>query len=211
MRRRRRYLNQCLRSVHQAAGTVWIVTDPVEPLDIVSGAFEAQHMNTVSLLSDAFDRVLESATDTVAKLTPGQLTQRPDERANSIAWLVWHLTRVQDDHVCDLAGVEQTWSADGWSARFALDLDEADTGYGHTREEVAKVTADSSMLTNYLAAVTARTKEYLTSLHDDDYDRVIDSFWDPPVTVGVRLISVVNDDTQHAGQAAYVRGLLFSD
>ena len=39
-------------------------------------------------------------------------------------------------------------------------------------------------------------------------DRVVDRTWDPPVTLGVRLVSILDDDTQHAGQAAYVRGLL---
>jgi hypothetical protein len=40
-----------------------------------------------------------------------------------------------------------------------------------------------------------------------DLDRVVDKRWDPPVTLGVRLVSVVDDDAQHVGQAAYVRGL----
>ena len=39
-------------------------------------------------------------------------------------------------------------------------------------------------------------------------DRVVDERWDPPVTLGVRLISVVDDDVQHTGQAAYLKGLL---
>ena len=49
---------------------------------------------------------------------------------------------------------------------------------------------------------------YLATLDDDDLDRVVDTRWDPPVTVGVRLVSVIADDLQHVGQAAYVRGLL---
>ena len=45
-------------------------------------------------------------------------------------------------------------------------------------------------------------------LTDDDLDRIVDTSWDPPVTLGVRLISVLSDDLQHAGQAAFVRGVL---
>ena len=60
----------------------------------------------------------------------------------------------------------------------------------------------------YHDAVYARTIEYVRTLQDADLDRVVDTSWDPPVTLGVRLVSVVNDDQQHVGQAAFVRGLL---
>ena len=54
----------------------------------------------------------------------------------------------------------------------------------------------------------ARTHGYLATLTAGDLDRIVDERWDPPVTLGVRLVSIVDDDIQHAGQAAYVRGLL---
>ena len=56
--------------------------------------------------------------------------------------------------------------------------------------------------------MAARTRSFLGSLTADDLDRVVDEAWDPPVTLGVRLVSIADDDIQHAGQAAYVRGLL---
>ena len=56
----------------------------------------------------------------VEGLTPDQLAFRVDGQANSIAWLVWHLTRIQDDHVADAADTEQVWTAGGWAKRFAL-------------------------------------------------------------------------------------------
>jgi hypothetical protein len=46
------------------------------------------------------------------------------------------------------------------------------------------------------------------SLSEADLTRVVDRNWDPPVTVSVRLVSVIADDLQHVGQAAYVRGIL---
>ena len=49
---------------------------------------------------------------------------------------------------------------------------------------------------------------YVQGLGEADLDRVVDLNWDPPVTLGVRLVSVINDDLQHGGQAAYVRGML---
>jgi uncharacterized damage-inducible protein DinB len=56
--------------------------------------------------------------------------------------------------------------------------------------------------------VHARSAEFLRGLSDEDLDRVVDTNWDPPVTLGVRLVSVLSDDFQHLGQAAYLRGLL---
>ncbi|GAA5020768.1 hypothetical protein GCM10025734_75280 [Kitasatospora paranensis] len=122
---------------------------------------------------------------------------------------MWHLTRIQDDHVADVAGAEQLWTADGWADRFALPLPPGDTGYGHGPDEVAAVRVGSAdLLTGYHDAVHARTAAYVRTLRDTDLGRVVDERWDPPVTLGVRLVSVVSDDLQHAGQAAFVRGAL---
>ncbi|RFS82580.1 DUF664 domain-containing protein [Actinomadura spongiicola] len=161
------------------------------------------------MLTDAFDRIREEVHSAVDGLTPKQLAYRADEAANTIAWLVWHLTRVQDDHIAGVAGTPQAWTDDGWAGRFGLPFDPSDTGYGHTVDEVASVRVESAdLLTGYHDTVHARTVEYVGTLRDADLDRVVDRSWDPPVTLGVRLISVVSDDLQHAGQAAFIRGLV---
>jgi hypothetical protein len=165
-------------------------------------------MTPAELLSDAFQRIVEGGTAVVDGLDPDRLAHRPGPDANSIAWLVWHLARVQDDHVAEVAGREQVWTARGFAVRFDLPLDESDTGFGHDRDDVAKVRADAGLLAAYLTAVHEQTIAYLETLGPDDLDRVVDRRWDPPVTLGVRLVSVVDDDSQHLGQASYVRGLL---
>ncbi len=166
-------------------------------------------MGTSEILLDAFTRVRGTVHAAVDGLTPEQLAFRVDGRANSIAWLVWHLTRIQDDHVADAADAEQVWIADGWADRFALPIDRRATGYAHRSGEVAAVRVRSAdLLTGYYDAVQARTVDYVRRLTDRDLDRVVDESWDPPVTLGVRLVSVISDDLQHAGQAAFVRGLL---
>ena len=165
-------------------------------------------MNEAELLTDAFGRIKQSVHNVVAELSDEQLAHRIDGRANSIAWLVWHLTRIQDDHVAGVAGHDQAWLADGWHDRFGLPLDPRDHGYGHSSDDVAAVRASASLLTGYHDAVHDRTVAYLATLSGADLDRVVDEHWDPPVTLGVRLVSVVNDDMQHVGQAAFVRGLL---
>jgi uncharacterized damage-inducible protein DinB len=166
-------------------------------------------MNTADLLTDAFGRVRENVHGAVDGLTADQLAVRVEGHANSIAWLVWHLTRVQDDHIADVAGTDQIWTSRGWAERFALPLPATDIGYGNTDKEVAAVRVDSpELLTGYYDDVHERTIEYVRGLTDAALDRIVDTAWDPPVTLGVRLVSVIDDDIQHAGQAAFVRGII---
>lgn len=165
-------------------------------------------MTPADLLIDSLGRVLEGVEAVLDGASDDLLAERPGPDANSIAWLVWHLTRVQDDHVAGVAGSEQVWTADGYDARFGLPFETGDIGYGQTSEQVAQVRATAALLADYHRATHARSLAYLASLTADDLDRVVDERWDPPVTLGVRLVSVVNDCTQHVGQAAYARGLL---
>jgi hypothetical protein len=166
-------------------------------------------MDVSDLLSDAFGRIRDGVHSAVDGLTVDQLTYRVDERANTIAWLVWHLTRVQDDHVAAVAGVEQVWTAQGWAERFDLPFDPGATGYGHGPDEVAAVRVGSpDLLTGYHDAVADQTLRYVGGLGPADLDRVVDEAWDPPVTLGVRLVSVASDDLQHVGQAGFLRGIV---
>jgi uncharacterized damage-inducible protein DinB len=166
-------------------------------------------VNVRDLLTETYDRLPDLVRSAVEGLTPGQLRLAPAPGANTIGWLVWHLTRVQDDHISDILGKEQVWVSGGWAARFGLDPDPSNTGYGHSPEQVAAVAPESDqVLIDYYDAVAARTRELLRGLTPEDLDRIVDERWQPPVTLGVRLVSVVNDDSQHVGQAAYVRGLL---
>lgn len=163
-------------------------------------------MTPSDVLIDAFGRVRESALQVLDGLSDDDLRHRPAGRANPIGWLVWHLSRVQDDHVADVADSEQVYA--GFVDRFALPYDAAAIGYGQSGDDVGAFSASADLLAEYVEAVHARTVDYLATLDPADLDRVVDTRWDPPVTLGARLVSVVNDDTQHVGQAAYVRGLL---
>ncbi len=170
-------------------------------------------MTIADLLADAFGRVRETVHEAVDGLTPGQLAFRPESGANSIAWLVWHLTRIQDDHIADVAGTGQVWTSGrggtSWADRFGLPFAASATGYGHGTEAVAAVQVESGeLLTGYYDAVHEETLRYVRGLSEEDLDRIVDKAWDPPVTLGVRLVSVISDDLQHAGQAAYLRGLI---
>ena len=164
-------------------------------------------MTSAEILADAFGRVRDTVHAAVRGLTSGQLAERVAPGANTVAWLVWHLTRIMDDHVAGAFGVRQAWAEHG--PRFGLPFDPADTGYGHDPEQVAQVTGPSAdLLTGYYDAVHEQAVRLVAAVTDADLDRVVDEGWNPPVTLGVRLVSVISDSLQHAGQAAFIRGIL---
>jgi uncharacterized damage-inducible protein DinB len=167
-------------------------------------------MTSAELLADAFGRIQEAVHEAVEGLTSSQLAARLDDDANSIAWLCWHLARVQDDHLADAFGTAQVWAEYG--KRFELPFEPFETGYGHTSRQVSQVTVSSGdLLTGYHDAVHEQTIRLVSGLTDADLARVVDEAWDPPVTLGVRLVSVISDCLQHAGQAAFIRGILLRE
>lgn len=159
------------------------------------------------LLRDFFTRLIEHVDVLTDGLTDEVSFFRPTATANSIAWLIWHSARVQDLQLCDIAGVEQVWTRDGWDDRFGLDLSGADHGYGHSPDDVGKVRPSAELLAGYYHAVHKVTLECIASVTADELSRVVDTHWTPPVTAGARLVSIVDDCAQHLGQAAYVRGI----
>jgi len=162
---------------------------------------------TSDMLIDAFGRIREEVAAVLDGVTSSHLTWRPDPDANTIAWLVWHLTRVQDDHVAGAFGAGQAWTEEGWADRFGLPFGPGEIGYGQDSRAVGRVEAGAELLGGYHEAVAARTIAQLGRLEESDLARVVDKRWDPPVTLAVRLVSVISDDLQHVGQAAFVRGL----
>jgi hypothetical protein len=162
---------------------------------------------STELLSDAFGRISEVVHSALRGASIDVLTYRVDPGANTMAWLIWHLTRVQDDHISDLLEQEQVWTTGSWVDRFGLPFDPGATGYRQSAGDVAAVRAEAGLLAGYYDAVHTRTMTYLDTLAEADLSRIVDTSWDPPVTLAVRLISILSDDLQHAGQASYVRGL----
>ena len=167
-------------------------------------------MEWQELFVDGYGRVLEVLEQALDGLTLNDLNEQPHPDCNSMGWLAWHLTRVQDDHIADLMGEEQLWIRDGWHARFNREPDHKDIGFGHSSEDVAAFQSpEVETLLEYHRIVLERSHRYIRSLSLDDLDRELNEPWFQPLpTVGVRLVSVMSDCQQHAGQIAYVRGLL---
>lgn len=182
---------------------------------MTAGEVEDGTAGAAALLTDAFGRIHESMGDAVEGLDAAQLAERLDADANPVSWLLWHLARVEDDHVAAAFGVTQVWTAESWAPRLGLPSATRELGYGHTSAQVAATSSaicgmplPGTLLVQYYSAVHAQTLSLVSTVRDADLDRVVDSRWTPPVTLGVRLVSVINDGTQHVGQALYVRGIL---
>ena len=166
-------------------------------------------MKVADFAADAMGNMSARLIASLDGLTVEEQCYRPDPDANSIAWLAWHVTRVQDHHMAHLEGRNQVWADDAWNVKFGMSADLDDHGYGHTSAQVAAVVpATATLLAEYQEAVATRTEAYLRSLPEAALDEIIDRSWDPPVTRGVRLTSVVNETAQHVGQVSYVRGLV---
>jgi Protein of unknown function (DUF664) len=164
-------------------------------------------MKSNELLLDAFGRIRDTVAAALEGVDDESLVRRPAGSGNSIAWLIWHLGRVEDAQVASAAGLDQVWTSQGFVGRFSLPLPERDTGYGHSSSKVDAVRAPAELLLEYYDAVHRQTVEFLKTLGDEDFDRIVDRRWDPPVTLGVRLVSTIADCLQHVGQAAYAKGL----
>ena len=161
-------------------------------------------------MADGFNRVPEFLTNVLDGLIQEDLNWMPRKESNSIGWLVWHLTRQQDAQIASLMGKDQLWIKDKWYAKFNRDSTSRDIGFGHTPEQVAAFQSpDISTLLGYLRATVKRTIQYLKGLSEEDLDRELDEpQYHPLPTVGVRLISILDDSVLHVGQAAYIRGMI---
>jgi hypothetical protein len=161
------------------------------------------------MLSDGYNRIVDTMERVLEGLTQDDLDWQPSPDTNSIGWLAWHLTRQQDGQISSLMGEEQLWTKDKWYAKFDRPADPEDIGFGHTPEQVAAFKSpDIDTLLSYNRAVVERSKSYFNRLLKSDLDQELNEPWFQPLpTVGVRLISIMDDSVLHAGQAAYIRGL----
>ena len=166
-------------------------------------------MESAGLVLDALGRVRDMVRGALADLSSEELLAPPKPH---IAWLVWHIARVQDANFSNLMEHPQLWISDGWHSRFNMAPDPRDYGSGH-RHTPAQIDAfavtDKQLLLAYLDAVFGRTKDYLSNVANSDLNRVLNEpQYQRPPTLSVRLASVINCNTRHAGQIEYLRGLV---
>lgn len=164
-------------------------------------------MHAVEILIDLARRPLVAAEYLRGRLTPELLNAHP-HHDNSIAWLLWHAAHEIDEQVAELSGESTVWESRGFAARFGLDIDAGEHGYGHTPQQArAIVVHDPDLLLEHLAVVIETQVEFMKPLAPSDLGRIVDERWDPPVTLAVRLASMSVDAVGHVAQASYVAGI----
>jgi hypothetical protein len=165
-------------------------------------------MEWLDILTDGYNRIPDYVNRIVEGLSRDDLKWMPTKDTNSIGWSIWHGIRGMDAQIASLAGTEQLYIKDGWAAKFNRPADPGDTGFGDGPAELAAFEPpEASVLAGYTEVCVKRAIEYMGTLTAKDLDRELGGHWTPPPTVGVRLVSIMEDATIHAAEAAYARGL----
>ncbi|MBW2000569.1 MAG: DinB family protein, partial [Deltaproteobacteria bacterium] len=161
-------------------------------------------MNWKALIAAVFENMSMVWERVLDGLNEEELNHQSAPDSNSIGWLAWHSARGQDRAVAGLTGEEQIWIKEQWYTRFNRPPDPTDFGLGHTPEDLAAFKSpDVDTLLGYQRAVFGEAKRCLENLSESDLDRKLDHPVFP--TVGARIIALISDNLQHAGQAGYVR------
>lgn len=165
-------------------------------------------MNALDILLDAASRPLDALGSLSPHLAEEILNAHPAGHPNSVAWLLWHTGREIDLQLAHLTGLDELWTRDGFRELFALGAVGDGIGYGHTADEArAVVVVDPQLLVDYVRAAVDALSDYIRTLDEHALDDIVDHRWNPPVSRGVRLVSIIDDAAQHVAQAAYVCGM----
>ena len=167
-------------------------------------------MDTVGYIAQSLRQVRTRLLASCEGLTQEQVLWRPLPHANSIGFILWHMTRAEDDRAASLMGSSPLWESQGWYERFGRSDDASDRGRGHTSDEVREFRPPGvDVLPGYYKAVRGRTDAFLGAVSAEDLDKPVQNLaGDGTVPMRVRLEMTVVDNIQHSGQIAYLRGLL---
>lgn len=144
----------------------------------------------------------------IKDLSEDDIHDQPGESDNTIAWMIWHQTRYEDNSIAVMSGGEQVWTTGKWHEKFGMPPDPENNGVGHKPDQVRSFRAAKDDLLAYMAAVRPQTKSYLGGLSETDLDRTLTNIFGEALTVGEWLTRLLGDHTQHAGQICYLRGHL---
>jgi hypothetical protein len=109
----------------------------------------------------------------IAHLSAAQLRGRPHARANTVAWLIWHMARIEDVGVNRFVIDGSQVLDDGWLER--LGVGRRDVGTGMTDAEVDELSAriDLDALRGYWEAVARRTPEVVAGVRESDLGALV--------------------------------------
>ena len=157
----------------------------------------------------ALQRNWDMVSTAVAGVNDDTLASMPNEQSNSIAWLVWHMTRVADRFIHSrFQDTGQLWTDGGWAEKFEMEASADEFGMGWSVEQVAAWPSPSrDVLMGYYDAVNDAARDYINGLDDDGLAHQVPAAA-PGTTMSVAdaLGILVWDNIVHGGQVAYIRG-----
>lgn len=168
-------------------------------------------MKWQQLVSDSFKRQAEELEKVVDGLTEDDLNQQPAPDCNSVGWLAWHVLRSVDRNMSELIGEEQLWIKDGWHTKWGRAADPAETGFGHTTEQVCAFRSpEGKWVLEYQKALMERVENYVNKrLTTGDLERrYLSATFKKINQVESVIVGQFWHGMHHVGQAGYVRGLL---
>lgn len=163
-----------------------------------------------NILIDLVGRLRDGVHTLCDGLADEAATYRIDDQANTIDWLLWHSARCSDAQLHHMIGGDELWRT--WRDRLKVPLPPerlgfAEMGYGMTAADAHLVVAPVAELAAYAQACWDELEDYVRGADDDELSRIVDDSYDPPVSAGVRLLSIIEDCIIHLGQAAYIKGV----
>jgi hypothetical protein len=166
-------------------------------------------MALIEFVEQLLEQVDEETQASLRGVTLEQILWRPAEESNPMAWLAWHIARMQDFRSSHLLGRDQIWVEDGLHERFGLPADPANTGRGNNNAEVSALQPESvEVVATYCAVASGRVREYVGSLRAGAEDDIIDSPDGGRTPLGEVLNRFIHGGVAHVGQLMYVRGLI---
>ena len=158
---------------------------------------------------DMMERNWEMIDAALEGLDESAMARQPTDQCNSVAWILWHLTRVTDMFIhTRLRDLTQVWVSEGWHEKFRMPADEEDRGVGWSASDVAQWRAPAKEVQlAYYEAVKNHAREFLANITTEELEReIVINPVPEPRTVAVCMGQMVWDTVAHGGQIAYLRG-----
>ena len=164
-------------------------------------------MDFKEIIRMALDESAEDLARALDGLEGHERRFQPSEESNHIDYMVWHVTRAEDDWINAIIGQGQTiWARDGWGERLGIDIE--GNGYGMTAEEARDLPAyDPDLLQEYADSVRQATIEYLETTTAESLGETRDGGW-RVIRVGHALSHLMVEIAEHVGHVAYIRGMV---
>ena len=162
-------------------------------------------MDAKEFALEALERARAVTMIAIDGLTPEHFHWRPNPTANSIAFLLWHISRVEDRFTSDLRNMEEIWLTEEWHKKFAVAISENGIGWGP--EQIQDFRPAIELVVSYLQRVRNISLETISRLNISQFKEQLTPSR-PDFTVANTLQTIVYHENHHQGAIGYIRGLI---